>query len=49
MKEWLLSVVENQMAKFDMLCMLLWGLWQAQNSGCGRIDVGYRWRWCKRW
>ncbi|KAM1807198.1 hypothetical protein ACFX15_029378 [Malus domestica] len=32
MCEWLISVVENQRAKFDLVCMVLWGLWQTRNS-----------------
>ncbi|KAB2615012.1 ribonuclease H protein [Pyrus ussuriensis x Pyrus communis] len=32
MREWLLLVVKNQKAKFDLVCMVLWGLWQARNS-----------------
>ncbi|KAM1040627.1 hypothetical protein TB2_029460 [Malus domestica] len=38
MCEWLISVVENQRAKFDLVCMVLWGLWQTRNSlGVGAV------------
>ncbi|KAM3010866.1 hypothetical protein FF2_029634 [Malus domestica] len=39
MCEWLISVVENQRAKFDLVCMVLWGLWQTRNSLVRRVIV----------
>ncbi|KAM2288977.1 hypothetical protein ACFXTI_029789 [Malus domestica] len=39
MCEWLISVVENQRAKFDLVCMVLWGLWQTRNSLIRRVIV----------
>ncbi|KAM2057398.1 hypothetical protein ACFX16_030091 [Malus domestica] len=42
MCEWLISVVENQRAKFDLVCMVLWGLWQTRNSLMPPCD-----RWVK--
>ncbi|RXH74374.1 hypothetical protein DVH24_029095 [Malus domestica] len=32
MREWLLSVVETQKTKFELVCIVLWGMWQARNS-----------------